>query len=606
MPLRRPNTSLVIALLAGVLLGACEPETRITDAAFELHTSMGCELGAADSVELAALGDFPTQRERFSLDAPTSTFENFPLATRELGLSGVFAGALATGRAALLASDGELPHSMIVLPEARSCPLSDRGIAAGAGAVVAALPDGGMLIAGGTASDGKVLKSAVSVGPGELIGEDVPDGMFLRRRYATATRVGTRVVVAGGAEGPGGSAEETYEVYDSVLGIFARELSDQLLGARMEHGAALLPDGSILLAGGRSEPGGAPLATAELVRLVPPAPDQPGDLVVARVAPNVLVLDSGAVIVAGGRDAAGALVASLERFEAAAKRFVRIVLDLPSYENAVAVALPGARVAWVGCDAHSPRCGVTLILLHGAEPVQVDLPLDWASAAPLGLSAVRAIALDDGRMLITGRDPDANMMSRALLVDLDAQQIESVEASRAPNVLVSLADGSVAELDPFGTSLRRLGSFSVYDSPSGDVLTVEARRAVLDAAPRWNRSDEGLRALVSGARIDVPHLRFGNFRCELRFDGDALIQIATSDAPALAIGVGARVSAPGCSGPSASGRVVLERRPGSIGLRVGSSGRDGCSVTFPSTSPARIAIEATVDTVIRSLEITRL
>jgi hypothetical protein len=601
MPLRPLQTPLLLALL-GLLPTACDPEPRITEAAFELHTSTGCELGAASELELTALGDFPPHREPFSLDSPKASFDSFPLTTRELALSGVFAAApLATGRAPMIASDGDAPHSMIVLPEGRSCPLSDRGIAAAEGAAVAALPGGGMLIAGGTASDGKVLKSAVAVGPGELIGEDVPDGMFLRRRYATATLVGTRVVVAGGAEGPGGSAEETYEVYDSVLGIFARELSGDLLGARMEHGAALLPNGSILLAGGRSEPDGAPLATAELVGLTPPAPDQPGDLVVARVAPSVLVLDSGAVIVAGGRDADGAVVPSLERFEAAGKRFVRIV-ELPSYENSVAVALPGARIAWVGCDTSSPKCGVTLVLLQDAEPVSVDLPLDWAGAAPFGLSALRTLALDDGRLLVTGRDPDANMMARALLVDLDAAQIESVEASRAPSVLVSLADGSVAELDAFGTSLRRLGSFSVYDSPTGDVLATEARRAVLDASPRWNRSDEGLRALVSGARVDVPHLRFGNFRCEVRFEGDALIWVATSDAR-LAIGVGARVSAPGCSALSPSGRIVLERRAGSIELRAGSR---SCSVSFPSANPARLAIEAEADTVLRSLSITRL
>jgi hypothetical protein len=595
------------AVVISWLVVACEAETVVTEASFELHTSAGCELGAADSLELTALGDFPSQRERLSPDSPSARFDTFPLDTRELAFSGVFAAApLATGRASLLASDGEAPHSMIVLPEGRSCPLSDRGIAAGEGATVTALPRGGMLIAGGTSNEGNVLSSAVLVRPGELLGEVVPTGMLLERRYASATLVGTRVIVAGGAQGADGRAEQTYEVYDTVRGSFARELNDRLLGARMEHGAALLPDGNVLLAGGRSEPDGAPLATAELVRLEPPVPDQPSDLVVPRVDPSVLVLDSGAVVVAGGRDPSGGIVASLERFDPAAKRFIPVELELPSYENAVAVALPGARIAWVGCDTLSPRCGITLVLLHGTEPVQVDLPLDWGSAAPLGLSSVRAVALDDGRLLVTGREPDANMMSRALVVDLDAQQIETVEASRAPSVLVSLADGAVAELDPFGTSLRRLGSFSVYDSPSGDVLTAEARRAVLDAAPRWNRSDEGLRALVSGARVDIPHLRFGNFRCELRFAGAALIRIATSDAPGLAIGVGARMSAPGCPLLSASGRIMLERRPGSIALRLTASGRDECSVSFPSTSPARIAIEAEADTVLRSLEITRL
>jgi hypothetical protein len=395
-------------------------------------------------------------------------------------------------------------------------------------------------------------------------------------------------------------------VFDIARGRFAGELSRRLATARMEHGAALLPDGNVLLAGGRSEPGGTPLATAELIRLELPAPEQPGDLVVARVEPTVLVLDSGAVIIAGGRDEAGAVVPSLERLEAAAKRFVRLHLDLPPYESVVPIALPGARVAWLGCDTRAHACGLTLVLLRGDEPVQVDVPLDWQAAVPLGLSTLRAVALDDGRLLVTGRDPDASMMSRALLIDLETRTIDNAEASRAPTVVMPLADGAIAELDAFGTSLRSLDSFSIYDSPKGDLLDASTRRVALDSADRWERSSEGLRALVSGARFDISHLQFGNFRLELRLERDALIRIATTDAPDLTIGVGTRVSAPGCPPLSASGRVVLERRNGGVAIKLAANARAACVVAFPGSSLARLAIEAETDAVMQSLEVTRL
>jgi hypothetical protein len=589
---------------------ACEPDAIVRVAAFELRTATGCELGAIEELELVALGDFPSLREGFDVRAPTATFEKFPLGTRELAIEGKFTSAeSAGGRTTLVAAaggtDSAMPSSIVVLPEGRSCPLSDLGIVAGEGAVVVALPRGGILIAGGTSSDGQVLSSAAAVAAGELIGTPVPDGMLQPRRYATGTVAGAWVVVAGGVADARSRADATFEVFDTARGRFAGELSRKLSNARMEHGAALLPDGNVLLVGGRSEPGGAPLATAELIRLAPPAPDPPGDLVDARVEPTVLVLDSGAVIVAGGRDEAGAVVPSLERLEAAAKRFVRLEL-LPSYENVAAVALPGARIAWLGCDTRSHACGLTLVLLRGDEPVQVDVALDWQSAAPLGLARLRAAALDDGRLLVTGRDPDATMMSRAFVIDLDARTIDEIEASRAPSVLAALADGAISELDAFGTSLRRLGSFSVYDSPQGNLLEPSARRIALDAPDRWKRASDGLRALVSGARVDIPHLQFGSFRLELRFEGEALIRIATTDATDLAIGAGARVSAPGCPQLPAAGRLVVERRSSGVAIKLDANAPDACVVPLPGSSPARLAIEAETDAVLHDLRVTRL
>jgi hypothetical protein len=588
-----------------VLLAACKADPEVSEAVFELHTSMGCELGRPRDTELLALGDFPTRRARFDPASPTSGFDTFPLGTREIAIDGQFANAeRAGGRAPLAAAIGGVPNSLVVLPEGRSCPLSDIGFVARDGAAVASLPRGGLLIAGGTDSDGQAASSAAILTAGQLIAEPVPDGMLLRRRYASAVVAGTLVLVTGSDEG--GGASETYEVFDSVRGVFARESIRQLTGPRMQHGAALLPDGSILLAGGRAEPDGAPLASAELIRLTPPTPEQPSDLIEARVAPTVLVLDSGAVLVAGGRDADDAVLPRLERFEAAAKRFVRIDLELPVYEFATAVSLPGARIAWIGCDTRTRRCGLTLVLFGDAEPVRIDVPLDWEAFVPLGLSALRAVALDDGRVLVTGREPDANMMRRALVVDIGARALEAYEATRAPTVLTALADGLIAELDAFGTSLRNLGSFSVYDSPKGDLLAQPSRRTVIDAPDRWEQSDEGLRALVSGARLDVPHLQFTNVRLDLRIDGDALIGFTPVDASEFAVGVGSRASAPGCPKFKASGRVIIERRGTAVSVKLAPDGSDVCRTTMPSASPARIAIRAEADAVLKRLELTRL
>lgn len=594
--------------LALACLSACEADVEVSEAAFELHSVMGCELGSAERLEVRALGDFPARSDAFDAGAMRRNFDRFPLGTRELAVDGAFERAeVAGGRAILAAADGGEASPIVVLPEGRSCPLGDQFVVASEGAAVAPLPNGGLLIAGGQGSDGKIALSAVVLRPGRTLSEQVEDGMFLRRQHANAVLAGDKIIVSGGISEPGGSAADTYEVFDPALGVFARELNDHLSDARMEHGGAVLPDGQVLLVGGRAAPNMPPLATAELIHLEGAASDAPTDLVEARVAPEVLVLDSGAVIVAGGRDADGATVTSLERYEAAARRFVRLEGSLPAYERAVAIALPGTRIAWLGCDSDAAkRCGLTLVLLRETEPVYLDVPLDWAAYVPDGLNMLHAVALDDGRILALGRDPRGSMMSRALVIDPAEPSITAYEATRAPSALVSLTDGLIAEIDPFGTSLRRLGSSSAFEDPEGDLLVGEIPRAAIDAPDRWERRNDSFTALVSGARVDVTKLRFGDVRVELDLSGDALLRLSGEGAPDLAIGVGTRVSARGCPQLAATGSVWLERRGDAIEVRPGASSRQRCTLTWPGAGLVRLAVEAEADATLEFLRATRL
>lgn len=596
-------------LVALQLAWGCAPELEVTEVALELRVPSGCELGAAESLELRALGDFPARRERFDLRARRTTFDGVPIGTRELVIEGQFAaGALASGRASVVATQGGEPAPIVLLPESRSCPLGDPAAVARAGVAAAPLPGGGFLIAGGGDASGQILSRAWVLRAGRVLLDEVPDGMLLRRRDASATRVGGAVLVAGGASDASGEADQTFEVYDPVRGAFARELSRKLsAGSRMEHGAALLADGRVLLAGGRSEPAGAPLATAQLIRLEPPEQEQPSDLNTARIAPEVLVLDSGAVLVVGGRDEHGAVVTRVERFEAAAARFVTLDVDLPAYEDVAVAALPGARLAWVGCDTRARiACGFVIVLVRGEEPIAIDVALPWPERVPRGLVSLRAITLEDGRVLVTGREPDASMASRAFVLDPSERTLEPDEASRAPTVVLRLDDGVVAELDPAGASLRRLGSFSVYDTPPAELVAVERLRVALDAPERWERSSRGLRALVRGARLDVPRLRFGAMRVELELSGSLQLRLSAADAPELTLHIGgAEPAADGCGPVPAGARVFLERR-GEL-VRVWSERpASSCSVRWRARGLAALALEAEADAVLRSLRVRRL
>jgi hypothetical protein len=241
------------------------------------------------------------------------------------------------------------------------------------------------------------------------------------------------------------------------------------------------------------------------------------------------------------------------------------------------------------------------------ETRRLDTAIAFMEQAPLGLLDLRLIGLDDGRLLVTGRDPGA-VVSRAFVVDLAAQTIEASEASRAPSVLLALADGAIAELDAAGSSLRRAGSISRYDSPDEDLVSGDARLA-LDAAEHWERSAEGLHARAPEARLDVPRLRFADVRVELAGTGALTVVLAAPGAPdlPLRLAAGERPAA-GCPRLTDNRDLVarIERSAGSVEISVGASPKITCRVPWATQGTARVALIARNNALLRSLRVTRL
>jgi hypothetical protein len=518
-------------LCAGLLAGAaCAPPAQIEHVQLVLRELEGCTLASPNSIQLRALGDFPSQSA--PLQEGSSDFDGFPLDTRELEVRAGDATQRAAGRYLLTHAGSAQP--VWVLPAARSCPLGDQYARALDGAAVAALPTGGLLISGGVDDAGQVRSEASTLAPGELLVQPVASGMLLRRAYASATSVGSWVVIAGGAgDLRGGGAHYTYEVFDSASGNFAGGRSGQLqTGPRMQHAALALPDGRVLLVGGRAEPGGPPLASAEIFDAASgehAAISGNDGLSDARVAPVLLRLDSGSVIALGGSDAEGATLGSVERFELATPSFTPLPIALPQHSELVAAALPGARVAWLGCDTGAAAgCELGLLLEQAGEFVREDVALDFSELAPRGLSDLRLVALESGRLLLTASDrSDAATHRRAFVIDLNVPALTQLEASRVPSQLLVLRTGQVAELDALGASLREYESLSDYESPQGNLVTDELALLALDAPSHWSHDAGALTARVLGARLDVPKLRFEALQVQLDVEGDASLSFVT-------------------------------------------------------------------------------
>jgi hypothetical protein len=521
-----------VALLCGVLsvAVACAAPAQVEHVQLVLRELEGCSLASPNSIEVRALGDFPSQSA--PLHDGSTDFDSFPLDTRELELRAGDATQRAAGR--YLFTHAPSAQPVWVLPAGRSCPLGDPYARALEGAAVAALPTGGLLITGGVDEAGQVRSEAITLAPGAALVQSVAGGMLLRRAYASATSVAAWVVIAGGTgDLRGGGAHYTYEVFDSVSGGFAGARSGQLQeGPRMQHAALALEDGRVLLVGGRAEPSGPPLASAESFDPATgthAAISGSRGLSDARIAPQLLRLDSGSVVVLGGSDANGATLGSVERLELEPARFTPVPIALPQRRELVAAALPGARIAWLGCDIGAAAgCELGLLLEDAGEFVREDVALDFAGVAPHGLSDLRLVALESGRLLLTASDrSDANTRRRAFVIDLNVPSLTPVEASRVPSQLIVLRTGQVAELDTLGASLREYESLSDYESPQGNLVTEQLALLSLDAPSHWSHDADTLAGRVLGARLDVPKLRFEALQVELDVVGDASLSFVT-------------------------------------------------------------------------------
>ncbi|RKH34578.1 kelch-like protein [Corallococcus praedator] len=158
----------------------------------------------------------------------------------------------------------------------------------------ALLPDGKVLVMGGTRTDTEFLATAEVYDP--ATGTWSPTGSMADARWQhTATVLPDgKVLVVGGLDSTVFLA--TAEVYDPATGTWSP--TGSMEDRRSGHTATLLPDGRVLVAGGISDIGG-PLK----VEVYDPATgtwSQTGSMAATRWAHTATLLSNGKVLVAGG------------------------------------------------------------------------------------------------------------------------------------------------------------------------------------------------------------------------------------------------------------------------------------------------------------------
>ncbi len=260
-------------------------------------------------------------------------------------------------------------------------------------AASAVLPDGKLVVSGGSGVDGQPSAAIAIYDPSSATWQHAGQMSVARAGHTvTALRDG-RLLFAGGRTAQGLSSSA--ELFDPATG--ASTAAGSLSLARAEHAAARLADNRVLIVGGWD--GSAALATAEILD---PASGSasvlPVSLSRARMKLSATTLLDGHVLIAGGNDGAQD-VATAEIFDASLEVLYPIALLSTPRSAHLAVLLP-----------HNNTVLITGGTSNGVALTSVERFVDWnatfaVDASPTTVERLGAVAVPtarDGVLLVGG------------------------------------------------------------------------------------------------------------------------------------------------------------------------------------------------------------
>lgn len=324
------------------------------------------------------------------------------------------------------ASDGELVASGQLRPFGAW--LSPRE-----GKTVSVLPDGAVLVFGyGPVVDARYGQAAQTLSLRRRVERANPSGPFTEpavwdparrgwRKLPQAPECGSavrylhtatvlpdgKVLIAGGlCDMPKmGDDHEPYKAY-TALSLWDQTTrawlpAPALRQQRIFHTATPMPDGSVLIAGGESDPGlisapGEPVldsverfAAGEVASLPP--------LGVARARHTATALGDGSVLVAGGFDESGRAIASVERWDPGARAWQAVASARVARYGHTATRLEDGRVMIAGGLGRDGRLLSSVEIWDPVRQTWSDGP-----ALPIPLLGHDAALLTSGKVLVAG------------------------------------------------------------------------------------------------------------------------------------------------------------------------------------------------------------
>ena len=298
------------------------------------------------------------------------------------------------------------------------------------------LPDGTVLVAGGSGSGGESLATALRYEPDAGTWSSVA-GMAEQRIAHTATLLPDgRVLVAGGnvtTQLPSTTPLASAELYDPEAGTWAA--TGEMSEARAGHTATLLDDGRVLVTGG---------GTAELYDPSAGTWTATDSLTIARDGHTATLLPDGTVLVAGGRDDAGTDFLAAELYDPATGTWTPTGDMTEVRVEHTATLLPDGTVLVAGGTSVDPTATAEIY-----DPATGT----WAATGSMveARFGFTATLLPDGRLLVAGgfgitEPPTPNFLSAAELYDPTSgtwTSTVSMVAIRYDQAATLLDDGTV-------------------------------------------------------------------------------------------------------------------------------------------------------------------
>jgi len=273
-------------------------------------------------------------------------------------------------------------------------------IVARIGHTATVLPDGTVLVSGG--SNGDCCFPDTSFASAEIY--DPARGtwsqtrsMSVARAFQTATLLATgKVLVVGGTLDDRASAE----LYDPETGVWSP--AGAMHEARRAHTATLLKDGRVLIAGGSGPRGDANryLATAELYDPSTNTWAAAGHMTtVFGEGHQAVLLSDGRVLVLGGGGIPG-VQASVDIYDPSTGIWSAARRMIAARSNPAATLLEDGRVLVVGGEGGEPHAGIALSTAELYDPATGT----WSQTGGMSESRLgpKSTLLVDGRVLIVG------------------------------------------------------------------------------------------------------------------------------------------------------------------------------------------------------------
>ena len=187
---------------------------------------------------------------------------------------------------------------------------SGQMVQARTGATAVSLPDGRILITGGTDSNGVPQASTEIFDPSTgQFSQATPMNVPRASHAAIALTTGD-VLVTGGLT-TGGAHSDTAEIFNAQSGSWT--LLEGSLGTGLaKHAMAALSDGNVVIVGGESTSG--PVSSVLLFRVSDQSINAAGSLLTARTDAAAAATPDGRILIAGGTDINGAVLSSTEVF----------------------------------------------------------------------------------------------------------------------------------------------------------------------------------------------------------------------------------------------------------------------------------------------------